>query len=91
MAPASQQETPLLETVEELRCLQDQLPPRPYTDIEARVREEFGRGPTEVFAEFATEPVASASIGQVHVARLPSGERVAVKVQYPDIEDTVVV
>jgi predicted unusual protein kinase regulating ubiquinone biosynthesis (AarF/ABC1/UbiB family) len=75
---------------EELRGLQDQVPPRPYNDIEARVREEFGgRGPAEVFAEFASEPVASASIGQVHVARLPSGERVAVKVQYPDIEEIV--
>jgi len=74
---------------EELRRLQDQVPPRPYGDIEARVREELGRGPKEVFAEFATEPVASASIGQVHVASLPSGERVAVKVQYPDIEETV--
>jgi ubiquinone biosynthesis protein len=75
---------------EELQRLQDQVPPRPYVDIEARLREEFnGRAPTEVFAEFASEPVASASIGQVHVARLPSGERVAVKVQYPDIEEMV--
>ena len=75
---------------EELERLQDQVPPRPYTDIEARVREEFGgRGPRELFAEFSPEPVASASIGQVHRARLPSGEEVAVKVQYPDIEDMV--
>jgi ubiquinone biosynthesis protein len=75
---------------EELRGLQDQVPPRPYEDIEARLREEFGgRAPTEVFAEFASVPVASASIGQVHVARLPTGERVAVKVQYPDIEEIV--
>ncbi|HMF39048.1 MAG TPA: AarF/UbiB family protein [Polyangia bacterium] len=75
---------------EELERLQDQVPPRPYRDIEARVREEFGgRGPTEVFAEFSPEPVASASIGQVHRARLTSGEEVAVKVQYPDIEEMV--
>ena len=75
---------------EELRGLQDQVPPRPYADIEARLREEFGgRAPSEVFAEFASTPVASASIGQVHVARLPTGERVAVKVQYPDIEEIV--
>ena len=75
---------------EELQRLQDQVPPRPYTDIEARLREEFGgRAPTEVFAEFTPEPVASASIGQVHRARLPSGEMVAVKVQYPDIEEIV--
>ena len=75
---------------EELERLQDQVPPRPYRDIEARLREEFGgRGPTELFAEFSQEPVASASIGQVHRARLHSGEQVAVKVQYPDIEDMV--
>ena len=75
---------------EELERLQDQVPPRPYRDIEARVREEFGgRGPTELFAEFSPEPVASASIGQVHRARLRSGEQVAVKVQYPDIEEMV--
>lgn len=75
---------------EELQRLQDQVPPRAYGDIEARLREEFGgRAPTEVFAEFSPEPVASASIGQVHRARLPSGESVAVKVQYPDIEEIV--
>ena len=75
---------------EELERLQDQVPPRPYEDIEARLREEFGgRPPNEVFAEFSAEPVASASIGQVHRARLASGEEVAVKVQYPDIEEIV--
>jgi ubiquinone biosynthesis protein len=75
---------------DELRGLQDQVPPRPYDDIEARLREEFGgRAPTDVFSEFSNTPVASASIGQVHVARLATGERVAVKVQYPDIEEIV--
>ncbi|HVX94207.1 MAG TPA: AarF/UbiB family protein [Polyangia bacterium] len=75
---------------EELERLQDQVPPRPYEDIEARLREELGgRGPSEVFAEFSREPVASASIGQVHRARLATGEAVAVKVQYPDIEEIV--
>jgi predicted unusual protein kinase regulating ubiquinone biosynthesis (AarF/ABC1/UbiB family) len=75
---------------EELQRLQDQVPPRPYEDIEARLREELGgRPPTEVFAEFSREPVASASIGQVHRARLLTGEDVAVKVQYPDIEEIV--
>ena len=75
---------------EDLERLQDQVPPRPYRDIEARLREEFGgRSPTELFAEFSPEPVASASIGQVHRARLHSGEQVAVKVQYSDIEDMV--
>ncbi|MES1171952.1 MAG: AarF/UbiB family protein [Bacteroidota bacterium] len=75
---------------EELQTLQDQVPPRPYEDIQDRLRQEFGgRGPAELFAEFSVEPVASASIGQVHKARLHSGEEVAVKVQYPDIEAIV--
>lgn len=71
----------------ELQALQDQVPPRPRGEIEARLRDELGgREPSEVFAEFDPVPVASASIGQVHAARLKSGERVAVKVQYPDID-----
>ncbi|MSP61992.1 MAG: AarF/ABC1/UbiB kinase family protein [Myxococcales bacterium] len=74
----------------EFQGLQDQVPPRPFADIEARFREEFdGHGPREVFAEFEETPVASASIGQVHRARTHAGERVAVKVQYPDIEEIV--
>src|SRR4051812_10453260 len=70
----------------ELEGLQDSVPPRPYKDIEARLREEHGRAPEEVFAQFDPQPLASASIGQVHLARLPDGTKVAVKVQYPDIE-----
>ena len=74
----------------ELEGVQDQVPPRPFADIEARFREEFaGRGPDEVFAQFDAAPIASASIGQVHIARMFSGEQVAVKVQYPDIEAIV--
>jgi predicted unusual protein kinase regulating ubiquinone biosynthesis (AarF/ABC1/UbiB family) len=74
----------------ELETLQDSVPPRPFAEIEIRLREEFGgKSPQEIFAEFDENPVASASIGQVHVARLRSGEKVAVKVQYPDIETIV--
>lgn len=74
----------------ELEGLQDAVPPRPYVDIEARIKEEFdGRGPEQLFASFERVPVASASIGQVHVAELHDGTRVAVKVQYPDIETIV--
>jgi predicted unusual protein kinase regulating ubiquinone biosynthesis (AarF/ABC1/UbiB family) len=73
-----------------LEGLQDQVPPRPYEDIERRFREEFdGRSPDELFQSFDRRPIASASIGQVHVATLAGGQRVAVKVQYPDIEEIV--
>jgi predicted unusual protein kinase regulating ubiquinone biosynthesis (AarF/ABC1/UbiB family) len=74
----------------QLEGLQDQVPPRPYSDIERRIREEFGgRSPDQLFQSFERLPIASASIGQVHLARLPDGQKVAVKVQYPDIERIV--
>jgi predicted unusual protein kinase regulating ubiquinone biosynthesis (AarF/ABC1/UbiB family) len=73
----------------ELEGLQDAVPPRPYADIEARIREELGKSPQELFAHIERQPIASASIGQVHIARLHDGSKVAVKVQYPDIEEIV--
>ncbi len=73
----------------ELEGLQDAVPPRPYKDIEERVREELGRSPDQLFAHFERRPIASASIGQVHLARMHDGSKVAVKVQYPDIEQIV--
>lgn len=73
----------------ELEGLQDSVPPRPYADIEARIREELHKDPDELFSHFERRPIASASIGQVHLAKLHDGSKVAVKVQYPDIEEIV--
>lgn len=50
------------------------------------IHAELGETPRELFAEWSPQPLATASIGQVHAATLKSGERVAVKVQYPGIE-----
>jgi ubiquinone biosynthesis protein len=73
----------------ELEGLQDSLPPRSYEVIRKRFVDDFGREPNEVFAEFSQTALAAASISQVHLAKLSSGEQVAVKVQYPDIDRMV--
>lgn len=70
----------------ELQGLQDRLPPRPLEDIVARLRAEFGHGPDELFQTFDPNPIATASLAQVHAATLFDGRRVAVKAQHADIE-----
>ena len=70
----------------ELEELQDKIPPRPLSEIYERIHKELGKDPDLLFAEFNREPIASASLAQVHLARLHDGLRVAVKVQYLDIE-----
>lgn len=74
---------------EELEGLQDSVPPAPYAEIERRFLEEFQRRPDEYFARFEKQPIASASLGQVHVAWNAAEQKLAVKVQYPDIEEIV--
>lgn len=74
-----------------LEALQDAVPPHPYAAIKERFRQEFSKTPEELFAEFEEEPIASASLGQVHVAVLKDGTQVAVKVQYPEIDQIVAV
>ena len=73
----------------ELQALQDQVTQFPYEDVERVMREELGLGVDQLFFEFEEEPVAAASIGQVHRAVLPNGRRVAVKVQRPDAPATI--
>ncbi|HEV8447960.1 MAG TPA: AarF/UbiB family protein [Gemmatimonadaceae bacterium] len=70
----------------ELEGLQDRLPPRPFDEISARIRAELGGEPDAVFASFDREPLATASLAQVHEARMADGRRVAVKVQHADID-----
>jgi len=68
----------------ELSKLQDAAPPVPAADIRDAIERELGAGPEELFAEFEWTPLASASIGQVHAARLEDGTSVVVKVRRPD-------
>ncbi len=74
---------------EELLKLLNAVQPFPYTDVCDIVRQELGALPDVVFEAFEPVPFASASIGQVHRATLRTGERVAVKVQRPQIRDTM--
>lgn len=74
---------------QQLEGLQDAVPPVDYDHIRRRFEEEFGSEPDRLFASFDRQAIASASMSQVHRATLPSGEEVAVKVQYPDVERLV--
>jgi predicted unusual protein kinase regulating ubiquinone biosynthesis (AarF/ABC1/UbiB family) len=75
-----------LSYVKELSTLQDDVPAFPTAEAFARIEAELGKTLAECYAEIDSEPIASASLGQVYRARLFSGEEVAVKVQRPDLE-----
>ena len=70
--------------VVELQKLQDDVRPIPFEDVRRVIHEELGLTIEQAFLEFDEQPTAAASIGQVHHALLPNGERVAVKVQRPN-------
>ena len=72
-----------------LTMLQNSAPPMDPEASRQVILEEFGQPVEELFADFEDEAIASASIGQVHRARLHSGETVAVKVQYPGVDEAV--
>ncbi|MBW2710079.1 MAG: AarF/ABC1/UbiB kinase family protein [Deltaproteobacteria bacterium] len=78
-----------VEFIRELEKLQDDVPPFEYTQVEAIIETELGTPLGNVFKDFEEVPLASASIGQVHRARLADGEEVVVKIQRPDIQKTV--
>jgi len=75
--------------IAELSTLQDSAPPLPMGQVLRLVEEGLKKPWRELFAEIDPEPLASASIAQVHRARLPSGEQVVVKVQRPGIEEQI--
>ena len=74
---------------EELSQLHDDNPPVSYEEIKEMIETQLGGNIEDLFAEFSENPLATASIAQVHEAKLPTGERVAVKVQKPNVEEIV--
>jgi ubiquinone biosynthesis protein len=72
---------------DEFRKLLDEIPPEPFEDIRKVVEQEFRKPLRVLFREFDPKPVGSASVAQVHRARLPDGTRVVVKVQRPGVRD----
>ena len=77
------------EFAEVLSALHFEAPPMHFAMVREVFLDEFGREPEEVFARFEQQAFAAASLGQVHRARLHSGEEVAVKIQYPGIARTI--
>ena len=74
---------------DELQHLQEEAPADSPKTVRTTIAEELGQPVDELFAEFDEQPLASASIGQVHCARLPSGQPVVIKVQHAGIEQKV--
>src|SRR4029079_714363 len=68
----------------ELRKLQDEVTPFPFSDVRRMVETELGLTVEQAFVSFDQTPIAAASIGQVHRATLPTGDEVVVKVQRPE-------
>ena len=74
---------------DELAKLQDQVPPFSSAEALAEIEKAYGRPASAVFSEFSAEPVASASVAQVHLARLPDGREVAVKILRPNMRGVI--
>jgi ubiquinone biosynthesis protein len=78
-----------LDIADELAKLQDQVPPFDAAQVQEVLQQAYGKPQQEVFAEFDLTPVASASVAQVHFARLPDGTPVAVKILRPGIAEVI--
>jgi ubiquinone biosynthesis protein len=77
------------EVIEQLRSLQDRIPPFSFRKVQRTIEEDFGKPLGELFTEFDDQPVAAASVAQVHRARLRDGREVAVKVLRPGVRRQV--
>jgi ubiquinone biosynthesis protein len=78
-----------VEFMQELSKLQDEVPPFPYSEVQATIQKEFNKSVGQKFSSFDEQPLAAASIGQVHKAKMPDGKNVVVKIQRPGIQRTI--
>lgn len=74
------------EYIETMRVLHSQAPSSSLNDVYFVIKEELKQDPSELFTEFSPEPIGTASLAQVHKAKLKDGSVVAVKVQHPSVK-----
>ncbi|MEM1418685.1 MAG: AarF/UbiB family protein, partial [Myxococcota bacterium] len=73
----------------ELESLQDDVPPRPFAEVSVAFEKTLGKPPEAFYRRIDAQPIAAASLGQVHAAEGHGGERLAVKILYPGIRELV--
>jgi ubiquinone biosynthesis protein len=78
-----------MDFIKELSKLQDEVPPFPFHEVKAIIKEQLGHSIGDLYDDFDEKPTAAASLSQVHHARMKTGEEVAVKVQRPGIQETI--
>lgn len=78
-----------VDLVSELSKLQDKVPSFPFESVRDIIEKDLGAPPESLFDDFEADPLASASIAQVHRARLKSGDQIAIKVRRPGIQSTI--
>lgn len=78
-----------VEFMRELSKLQDDVPSFPYSEVEATIKKELQKPVEQIFSSFDEQPLAAASIGQVHQAKMLDGTNVVVKIQRPGIQRTI--
>jgi ubiquinone biosynthesis protein len=78
-----------IDIANELAKLQDQVPPFSYSKAHALIEKSYGKPINKIFKKFLKEPIASASVAQVHFAELLNGQEVAVKILRPNIKKAV--
>ncbi len=77
------------EYVEELKKLQDNVPPFSFTEVKKIIQQEFNKPLSKIYESFEEKPIAAASLSQVHIAYLKNGKKAAVKVQRPNIQKVI--